>query len=71
MNSRLLLVRAVNDGTPSKPLYMDCPTIEEDAAGIAFIETVMASPANNPAQRPLHGDATLNSDRDADGERAA
>ena len=51
---------------------MDYPTIEEGVAGMAFIEAVVASSANNaawtpldftPAERPKYGDATLNSDR--------
>jgi hypothetical protein len=51
---------------------MDYPTIEEGVAGMAFIEAVVASSANNAAWTPLdftpsprakYGDATLNSDR--------
>jgi hypothetical protein len=51
---------------------MDYPTIEEGVAGMAFIEAVVASSANNAAWTPLdftpttrakYGDLTLNSDR--------
>ena len=49
-----------------------CPSIEEGVVGMAFIEAVVASSANNaawtpldytPTQRATYGDATLNSDR--------
>ena len=65
-------IRAVEAGTPANPLDMDYPTIEEGVAGMAFIEAVVASSANNAAWTPLdftpspraaYGDATLNSDR--------
>lgn len=65
-------IRAVEAGTPANPLDMDYPTIEEGVAGMAFIEAVVASSANNaawtpldftPTQRAAYGDATLNSDR--------
>lgn len=65
-------VRAVDAGTPPNPLDMDYPTIEEGVAGMAFIEAVVKSSANNaawtpldysPATRAKYGDATLNSDR--------
>ena len=59
-------------GTAPNPLDMDYPTIEEGVAGMAFIEAVVASSANNAAWTPLdftpsprakYGDATMNSDR--------
>jgi predicted dehydrogenase len=65
-------IRAVEAGTKPNPLDMDYPTIEEGVAGMAFIEAVVASSANNSAWTPLdytpterakYGDATLNSDR--------
>lgn len=65
-------IRAVEAGTAPNPLDMDYPTIEEGVAGMAFIEAVVASSANNaawtpldytPSQRVSYGDATLNSDR--------
>lgn len=65
-------IRAVEAGTAPNPLDMDYPTIEEGVAGMAFIEAVVASSANNAAWTPLdftpgarakYGDATLNSDR--------
>ena len=68
----LYRVRAVSTGTTPNPLDMDYPTIEEGVAGMAFIEAVVASSANNAAWTPLdytpttrakYGDATLSSDR--------
>jgi predicted dehydrogenase len=65
-------IRAVEAGTAPNPLDMDYPTIEEGVAGMAFIEAVVASSANNAAWTPLdftpsprakYGDATMNSDR--------
>jgi predicted dehydrogenase len=65
-------VRAVEAGTAPNPLDMDYPTIEEGVAGMAFIEAVVASSAQNaawtpldykPSERAKYGDATLNSDR--------
>ena len=65
-------IRAVEAGTTPNPLDMDYPTIEEGVAGMAFIEAVVASSANNAAWTPLdftpttrakYGDASLNSDR--------
>ncbi|HBJ86107.1 MAG TPA: hypothetical protein DDZ88_20025 [Verrucomicrobiales bacterium] len=58
--------------TKLNPLDMDYPSIEEGVAGMAFIEAVVASSANNAAWTPLdftpttgakYGDASLNSDR--------
>lgn len=65
-------IRAVESGTAPNPLDMDYPTIEEGVAGMAFIEAVVASSANNaawtsldytPSPRASYGDATLNSNR--------
>jgi predicted dehydrogenase len=65
-------VRAVNSGTTPNPLDMDYPSIEEGVAGMAFIEAVVASSANNAAWTPLdytpttrakYGAASLSSDR--------
>lgn len=65
-------VRAFEAGTPANPLDMDYPTIEDGVAGMAFIEAVVKSSANNAAWTPLdftpsprakYGDVSLNSDR--------
>jgi predicted dehydrogenase len=65
-------IRAIEAGTTPNPLDMDYPTIEEGVAGMAFIEAVVASSANNAAWTPLdftpttrakYGDLSLNSDR--------
>ncbi|MEZ5384815.1 MAG: Gfo/Idh/MocA family oxidoreductase [Prosthecobacter sp.] len=65
-------IRAVEAGTAPNPLDMDYPTIEDGVSGMAFIEAVVASSANNaawtpldftPSERPKYGDASLDSDR--------
>jgi len=65
-------IRALEAGTTPNPLDVDYPTIEDGVAGMAFIEAVVSSSANNtawtplnyiPTPRPRHGDATLTSDR--------
>jgi hypothetical protein len=65
-------IRAVEAGTAPNPLDMDYPSIEEGIAGMAFIEAVVASSANNAAWTPLdytptkratYGEVTLKTDR--------
>ena len=65
-------IRALEAGTTPTPLDMDYPTIEDGVAGMAFIEAVVASSANNaawtpldyvPSPRPKYGDVELKSDR--------
>lgn len=65
-------MRAVAAGATPDPLTTDYPTIEEGLAGMAFIEAVVASSANNAAWTPLdytptprasYGNAAANLDR--------
>jgi predicted dehydrogenase len=65
-------IRAVATGATPDPLTTDYPTIEEGLAGMAFIEAVVKSSANNAAWTPLdytptpragYGDATAKVDR--------
>jgi predicted dehydrogenase len=65
-------MRAVATGATPDPLTTDYPTIEEGLAGMAFIEAVVASSANNAAWTPLdytptpragYGDVAANLDR--------
>ena len=65
-------IRAVATGATPDPLTTDYPTIEEGLAGMAFIEAVVASSANNAAWTPLdytptpragYGDAAAKLDR--------
>ena len=59
-------------GAAPNPLDLDYPTIEEGLAGMAFIEAVVESSANNAAWTPLnytptprvgYGDAVVKIDR--------
>lgn len=65
-------LRAVATGATPDPLTTDYPTIEEGVAGMAFIEAVVKSSANNtawtpldytPAPRATYGGATAKIDR--------
>jgi predicted dehydrogenase len=65
-------IRAVATGATPDPLTTDYPTIEEGLAGMAFIEAVVKSSANNAAWTPLdytptpragYGNVELKSDR--------
>ncbi len=65
-------LRALATGATPDPLLTDYPTIEEGLAGMAFIEAVVKSSANNaawtpldytPTTRPTYGSAALKSDR--------
>jgi predicted dehydrogenase len=65
-------IRAVATGATPDPLTLDYPTIEEGLAGMAFIEAVVASSANNAAWTPLdytptpragYGNASISTDR--------
>ncbi len=65
-------IRAVATGATPNPLDLDYPTIEEGLAGMAFIEAVVESSANNAAWTPLnytptprvgYGDAVVKIDR--------
>jgi hypothetical protein len=49
---RHAMARALQNTTPN-PLDMDYPSIEEGVAGMAFIEAMVASSANNAAWTPL------------------
>ena len=65
-------IRALTTGASPDPLTTDYPTIEEGLAGMAFIEAVVKSSANNAAWTPLdytptprasYGDAAVITDR--------
>ena len=65
-------IRAVATGATPDPLTTDYPTMEEGLAGMAFIEAVVKSSANNAAWTPLdytpspragYGDAAVKIDR--------
>ena len=65
-------LRALATGAAPNPLDLDYPTIEEGLAGMAFIEAVVESSANNAAWTPLnytptprvgYGDAVVKIDR--------